>query len=112
MTTRPLLAPAQEQAVQLYFGGQHELFTRYLAACRAQFPHDVSAADQALQTADAPALRRIAHSLKSVLLTLGYAELSTQARELEQACLTHLTPAAHDLWRTLRQALLTQVCGD
>lgn len=101
------LSTSQLEAVRLYFGSDNALFTTYLAACRAQFPHDVTAADAALIAGDAATLRRIAHSLKAVLQSIGCPGMSAQARDLEQACATTgLAPPAGDLWQALRSALL------
>lgn len=70
-------------AVRTYFEGNQDLFDAYRSACMEQFPQDLQAGDAAAAAADLPALRRVAHSLKSVLLTLGYPTLSMQSRALE-----------------------------
>lgn len=96
---------AMGNAVDAYFGGDAELFHLYRATCLAQFPHDVAAGDHASTSHDAPALLRVAHSLKTVLLTIGLPRLAAQARALEQACHAAQPDAAERNWKLLRAAL-------
>ncbi len=100
------LSGAQEDAIQHYFGGQRALFLAYLEACHTQFPRDAEMADQAVRSGDAAALQRVAHSLKSVLLTLGHATISERARALEHRCAAGLDPQAVAMWQALRTELL------
>lgn len=67
------LSAAEQQAVERFFGGDAALFLAYRASCLGQFANDVAEGDRALAQADTPALARLAHSLKSVLVTLGRA---------------------------------------
>jgi DNA-binding response OmpR family regulator len=97
--------PDDKHAADTYFAGDLELFHSYRAACMLQFPHDIRAGDAACTPLDLAALRRIAHSLKSVLQTLGYAELSKQARALEDICHTGQTELALQGWSGLRTQL-------
>ena len=105
----PLAAQPDEQAtaVDTYFGGDTELFLLYRETCLTQFPYDISAGDSALDGGDLQALRRVAHSLKTVLLTLGTPLLSAQARDLEHICAGAQTDAAAQGWMQLRNALST-----
>ena len=98
-------------AVQEYFDGNQELFDAYRSACMEQFPHDMREGDDASTQADLQPLRRVAHSLKSVLLTLGYRELSAQARMLEETSHAGDRAQARAQWQALRNAL-SQVLQD
>ncbi len=68
-----------------HFAGDAELFAAYRASCLAQFGADAAAAEAALRRRDAPTLRRLAHSLKTVLASLGEAAEAARAKALEQA---------------------------
>lgn len=95
----------QAHAIQEYFEGNQALFDAYRDACIGQFPQDIREGDAACAAADMQALRRVAHSLKSVLLTLGYPTLSAQARALEDRAHAHASADALPLWAALRAAL-------
>jgi HPt (histidine-containing phosphotransfer) domain-containing protein len=60
---------------------------------------------RALAAADLPALRRLAHSLKSVLQTLGHDAASAQARQLEADAAAGRSEAAQQGWARLGAAL-------
>lgn len=96
-------------AIAQHFGGNAALYKAFRAACLEQFAADLAAGDLACTQADAPALRRLAHSLKSVLLTLGHAEASAQARQLEDLAeqLNQASdwPSARAEWLGLRAAV-------
>lgn len=92
-------------AMREYFGGSQVLFDAYRLTCIGQFGHDVQAGDAALAAGDAHALRRLAHSLKSVLLMLGYPRLSALARQLEESSQAGLGGPALAQWGALRSAL-------
>lgn len=92
-------------AIDLYFEGDTELFQLYCAACMVQFPHDLAAGDQAANGHDLQALRRVAHSLKTVLRTIDLPDLAAQALALEQACHAGVPDAAAHGWPPLRAAL-------
>jgi HPt (histidine-containing phosphotransfer) domain-containing protein len=96
---------AAGSAVEQYFGGDAELFHLYCATCLAQFAQDIAAGDTAREAHDTQALRRLAHSLQTVLLTIGMPDLAAQARALEQACHAAQPEAAERYWRPLRTAL-------
>lgn len=101
--------PAQDgdkaHAVKEYFDGNQELFDAYHEACMDQFQIDMHEGDKACIASDLPTLRLITHSLKSVLLTLGYPVLASQARALEDACHAGTAASAQGQWRALRDAL-------
>lgn len=104
----PALADSEQAAMAQHFGGDEALFLAYRASCLAQFANDQRAGDAAVASADAAALRRLAHSLKSVLATLGQAAASAVARQLED-CAAHADwAAAVPLWHTLRAHLGTK----
>jgi DNA-binding response OmpR family regulator len=100
-----------EQAIAAHFGGDRALFESFRAGCLERFAQDLDDARAAIQRDDSPSLRRVAHSLKSVLTLIGLPALSAQARELEQQ-LAALPPewgpvpaAARVLWQALAQGL-------
>lgn len=98
-------ASARPAAIDQYFGGDAELFHLYRSTCMAQFPHDLAAGDLAAHGHDLQTLRRVAHSLKTVLLTIDLPALAAQARALEQACHAGAPEAAGRDWPQLRATL-------
>ena len=94
---------ADRVLVDRYFGGRPDLFEAYRDSCRQQFVLDVQQGDRALARGDLAALRRLAHSLKTVLLTLGDNAASALAQRLEQQA--ESSQGAAD-WQALRAALL------
>lgn len=98
------LTQQQLEALVTYFGGDRRLFEAYMASCLAQFPHDVEAGDQAIRREDLQALRLLAHSLKTVLRTLG-APAADIALSLESACHAGLMDQAMRQWSVLRGQL-------
>jgi CheY-like chemotaxis protein len=110
-TSKTAMQPDLQAAVDTYFGSDMELFQSYRSACMLQFPDDLRVGDKACEQADLPALRRSAHSLKSVLQTLGYDALSAQAKAVENLCFTEQTEPARQGWKSLSsqmQILLVQ----
>lgn len=99
------LEEAAEAAIQRHFAGDRALFQAYRASCVAQFEADVRAGNAALRRNELPALRRLAHSLKSVLATLGEAQASALARQLEDAAERSDATACAPLWQSLREHL-------
>lgn len=97
--------PAASDPVHSHFGGNAALYQAFRASCLAQFAHDIEAGESACRSTDAQALRRLAHSLKSVLLTLGHDGESAQAAALETAAEAADWPQARPLWRSLRERL-------
>lgn len=103
---RPALqAAADAVAITRHFGGNAPLFHAFKASCLAQFPLDVSAGDAACSQRDAQSLRRVAHSLKSVLLSLGQDDASDLAKTLEDAAAGGAWAPALALWQGLRLQL-------
>lgn len=99
--------PAHEQAaVATYFDGDSELYWAFRTSSVAQFVLDVQQGDAACAAQDVSGLRRLVHSLKTVLFTLGYEADSVFARQLEDVVLEHPWPEAVAGWHTLRQRLI------
>lgn len=89
-------------AVDVFFGGDQVLFDSYRAACLAQLPSDLEQGQRLLAQRDAAALRRLAHSLKSVVRMLGLAQAADRAQALEQACLQQDWDQVQDHWAFLQ----------
>jgi DNA-binding response OmpR family regulator len=99
----------RDAAIKTHFAGQAALFDRFRAASLLQFPADLADGEAALARGDIAALRRLAHSLKTVLQLLGDDDASAWARRLESAAVEGSTPQTlAPLWRSLRQAVLAQ----
>ena len=100
--------PAHEQdAVATYFEGDAEFYRIFRASAVAQFPVDLQEGDVAEAAGDVQALRRAAHTLKGVLLTLGHAELSACAKSVEQAAQQAPWDLAVAGWRELRARMVS-----
>lgn len=99
-------AQATDDAVSAFFGGDRQLFENFLAQCRQQWRLDAELGDLALRQGDLQALRRLAHSLKSVLTTLGLATDGALALNLEHAAAEGRAEPAGVLWSRLRARLL------
>lgn len=99
------LRPEKEaDAITAHFGGDAELFDEYREACLGQFLHDIATGDLAVATSDWAALTRLAHSLKTVLMTLGDPEGSAVAAELERSAAASAVLATKG-WHQLRRHL-------
>lgn len=96
---------AQAVAVEQYFAGNRALYDAFRASCLQQFAADRVHGDTALAAADAPALRRLGHSLKTVLQTLGHDGPSQLARQLEADAAEGRLDAAGQRWLALSAAL-------
>lgn len=108
----PPAAPRGEAAaIATHFGGDAALYRAFREGCLAQFADDLRQGDAALAAGDAPALRRVAHSLKSVLLLLGEDEASATARRLEHAAEAGDWPACHGPWQAVAAALRRMATG-
>lgn len=101
----PHLGAGEQRALAENFGGDLTLFTAFRASAWAQFDHDLAAGDRALAAGDLASLRRLAHSLKGVLLTLGHEAAAGQARQLEACAARGEAAACTALWRDLCAAL-------
>lgn len=93
-------------AIETYFDGDRAFYDTFRASCVQQFPLDLREGDAACAAADPVALRRVAHSLKSVLQTLGYADHSVCAKALEQTAQQRPWSEALAGWQDLRQRLV------
>jgi HPt (histidine-containing phosphotransfer) domain-containing protein len=97
---------AQEQAlIDRYFEGDEPLYLEYAQACLVQFPLDVELGDAACARQDMPAIRHLAHALKTVLRTLGRRDLSEMASAIEDTAAMGKVSAVLEVWGTLRAAL-------
>lgn len=102
---------ALQQALAHNFGGNTALYQSFRQSCQRQFPVDVQNGEQACAKADGPALRHLAHSLKSVLLILGLAAAGAKAEHLELLLEHSLEqglpwpPEAPQAWADLRDHL-------
>ena len=92
-------------AVARFFEGDQALFEAYRDSCRAQFPADVVQGDLACASADWPAMRRLAHSLKTVLGSLGGADLASGFAALEASARLAEADAVRLQWQGLRSFL-------
>jgi DNA-binding NtrC family response regulator len=99
---------AQAHALATYFAGNEQLFLTYRATCLQQFTVDVTDAEAAFAARDGAALRRLGHSLKTVLRTIGDPQASDTARDLEHAATVDDWPAIARIWPELRRALTSQ----
>lgn len=96
---------AEAQAIATHFAGDEFLFKAYRASCLQQFAADVRQGDSACAAQDWAALRRLAHSLGTVLLTLGHSEQSLLARQLESAATQPVADQCAVRWHKLRSFL-------
>lgn len=103
-------APAAvgQDAIDRHFGGDRALYTLFRASCGPQFVRDAAQGQAMLLAGDWAGLRRLAHSLASVLRTLGEDAAADGARALEEACVRQDAASAAGLWPPLA-ASLTQL---
>lgn len=101
----PVPAPAPvSDPVERHFGGDVAFYQAFLSQAKQQFADDVSEGERCCAAADLAALRRLAHSLKSVLQLLGDDTASELARRIERQA----AAGAHDSvaqWPALRAVL-------
>jgi DNA-binding response OmpR family regulator len=91
--------------VERHFGGDRALYEAFSDACYGQFTLDLRQGDAAEAAGDLPALRRLAHSLKSVLQTLGHDEASRTAAALEALAAEGDRARAPAAWARLKAAV-------
>lgn len=103
--TSATAASSQQRAIDDYFGGDAALHAAFSTQCAQQFAHDAAAGDQALAGSDLKELCRLAHSLKSVLLTLGHDSDSSCAARLEACAAQGQAQACASLWPGLARRL-------
>lgn len=99
-------------AITEFFGGDAALYGAFRSACLLQFTADVQHGDRCAQAPDLPALRRLAHSLKSVLRSLGEDDATVAAEGLEAGALEGDGLGAQRAWLGLRAHLLRLTEGD
>jgi len=78
------LPPGQRDAVMNCFGGDRQLFETFREGCRGRFAADLADGERAVADGDLARLRRLAHSLASVLEMIGEADAAVTARTLER----------------------------
>lgn len=108
--TTPVSAPSspsnqERHAIETHFNGDTQLFMMYRRACLTQFSVDIETGDLASENHDLPALRRIGHSLKTVLLTLAEEQGALLAKDLEQLAEQGALASSQQQWTLLRSAL-------
>lgn len=99
------LPECENQAIATYFDGDRALFLAFRESCVEQFDVDLAEGDAAIEDKDAPSLRRVAHSLKGVLRTIGYDELSEVAKAVENAAHQNQWEPAVSQWQKFSQGL-------
>jgi CheY-like chemotaxis protein len=99
------LSAVELEAVGRHFAGDADLFLMYRASCLEQFASDRAHGDAALARSDLPELRRLVHSLVTVLQSIGCAAESDLARRIERAAQASDGPAAAAGWSELRGRL-------
>ena len=107
-------ASAEAQSIARYFADDAELHAAFKASCILQFRDDVLAGDAACEAGDVHGLRRLGHSLGTVLGTLGYGAIAALAHRLDGQAAAGELVAACETWRSLRTglvALCTQLPG-
>ncbi|MEK8049471.1 response regulator [Ideonella sp. DXS22W] len=111
----PALPPTPARppaAVATHFGGNLALYQAFREAALRQFLVDMAEGDAAASRGDAPALRRLAHTLKSVLRSLGHEAFAELAAALEDSARQSAWGAARPQWAALRRALDELASGD
>jgi HPt (histidine-containing phosphotransfer) domain-containing protein len=99
------LPECEKKAIETYFDGDRALFMAFRESCVEQFDVDLAEGDAAIEDNDAPSLRRVAHSLKGVLRTIGYDELSDVAKAVENAAHQNQWEPAVSQWQQFSQGL-------
>lgn len=99
------ISNSNSTTLQSHFGGNLALYRAFRTSSLQQFEADVVAGDLACQQTDSQAFRRLAHTLKSVLLMLDQAPAAELSRQLEHATDQGDWAAAIPLWASLRGSL-------
>lgn len=107
LSVHPDLQPFEVAAIETFFDGDRPFYETFRKTCIVQFQTDLREGDQACASADPIAIRRVAHSLKSVLQTLGHADHALCAQELEQAAQHAPLEEAIAGWAELRRRLVS-----
>lgn len=98
-------AQACAEAIQRYFESDAALFALMRERSLQQFVRDLQDGDAALARGDGPALRRVSHSLKTVLRMLGHPNTADIAQSLEAAAERGERLLWPSLWQALRGRL-------
>lgn len=93
------------EAVRRYFEGDTALFALMRERSLQQFVRDLQDGDTALARGDGQALRRVGHSLKTVLRMLGHPNTADIAQSLEAAAERGERLLWPSLWQALRGRL-------
>lgn len=101
----PPAVPGRDDVIARHFGGDAGLHAEFLAACLDRFPSDLAEGADFCQRGDLAALRRLAHSLASVLVMLGREAGHRQARETERLAAEGLAGPAATSWRAVAAQL-------
>ncbi len=104
-----LLSSDELTAIATHFAGDRGLFLAFRASCLAQFETDMARGDGGLLLGNLSDLHHLAHSLKSVLATLGQPPLAAIARQLEDCAPNGDVHQASPLWAKLRSGLASLV---
>ena len=95
----------EREVIATYFEGDTALYRAFLDASRQQFMADVIQGDRAVAQEDVQGLRRLGHSLKTVLQSLGHDALGRSAARLERHAESGQVHAAAEEWGRLSAAL-------
>lgn len=101
----PQFTPEERQAIELYCAGDESFFVTFRASCRDQFRSDIQQGDRASAMQDMPTLRRVAHSIKGVLKSLGQPRVAEQAAAVERLADAGLAELAMQSWSLLREGV-------
>lgn len=93
--------------IATYFDGNEDLYRSFREGCTEQFGLDRAEGDRAFAASDVAAMRRLGHTLKSVLRVLGHDEAAETARTLDAACVASEWAEVGTQWSKLRTALGT-----
>ncbi|WP_404302940.1 response regulator [Alicycliphilus denitrificans] len=103
----PAPAPATPEptidALGEFFAGQQALYDAWRATSLPQLPRDLAEGDAAARAGDAPALRRVAHNLKTALTMFGQGHAAQLARATEEHAAQGAQEAMQLHWQRLRQ---------
>lgn len=97
--------PAERAAVQAYFEGDRALFELMKRSTLPRLEADRRSGDAAWARSDAAALRRLAHSLKSVMRLIGRPQAALLAQRLEMAAQHGTRDEVAEAWALLRPCL-------
>lgn len=103
---RSSLQPFELAAIEVCFDGDRDFYENFRATCIRQFTQDIREGDDACSRGDHAALRRVAHSLKSVLQTLGFADHAICAQAVERDAYQAPWEEAQAGWVELRGRMI------